>query len=306
MIPTFITYLAGPAVGAVIGYITNDLALRMLFRPHQAKYVMGIHIPFTPGIIPKERGRIAQAIGQTISDNLINRDVLEATLLSDDMVGKVRKAINDFVAEQSDNQETLRQWAGHYLTEADIDALQRNTQANLTRLVSAKLHDEHVGESIAQAATAHVLEKTRNSMVGRLGAEAIVGKLAHPIEKLLAHQINDVLRSSGDQMASDMVGKSTHELMGQRMCDLMSQHSDQLGQITDSVVNAYRTIITEHLPRILEAIDVSAMVENRINAMDMMEAETIIMQVMRKELRAIVWLGALLGCIMGTITTILH
>ena len=29
----------GPAVGAVIGYITNDIAIRMLFRPHQAKYI---------------------------------------------------------------------------------------------------------------------------------------------------------------------------------------------------------------------------------------------------------------------------
>ena len=58
-----IHYLIGPAVGAVIGYITNDIAIRMLFRPHQAKYIMGIHVPFTPGIIPKEKSRIATAIG---------------------------------------------------------------------------------------------------------------------------------------------------------------------------------------------------------------------------------------------------
>ena len=57
-------YFVGPLVGAVIGYITNDIAIRMLFRPHQAKYFMGIHIPFTPGIIPKEKARIAGAIGK--------------------------------------------------------------------------------------------------------------------------------------------------------------------------------------------------------------------------------------------------
>ena len=34
------------------------------------------------------------------------------------------------------------------------------------------------------------------------------------------------------------------------------------------------------------------------------EAEAIILDVMKKELRAIVWLGALLGCIMGTITSL--
>jgi len=38
--------------------------------------------------------------------------------------------------------------------------------------------------------------------------------------------------------------------------------------------------------------------------MEMAEAEAIILDVMKKELRAIVWLGALLGSIMGTITSI--
>ena len=71
------SYIVGPAVGAVIGYITNDIAIRMLFRPHQAKYIFGIHVPFTPGIIPKERGRIAESIGTAISVNLMNKEVLE-------------------------------------------------------------------------------------------------------------------------------------------------------------------------------------------------------------------------------------
>ena len=38
--------------------------------------------------------------------------------------------------------------------------------------------------------------------------------------------------------------------------------------------------------------------------MDMNEAEAIILDVMKKELRAIVWFGALLGSIMGTVTSL--
>lgn len=78
-------YMLAPLIGGVIGYITNDIAIRMLFRPHRAKYLFGIHIPFTPGIIPKEKGRIAEAIGNAISENLMNKDVLERYLLSEDM-----------------------------------------------------------------------------------------------------------------------------------------------------------------------------------------------------------------------------
>lgn len=33
------TLIARPLIGAVIGYITNDIAIRMLFRPRRAKYI---------------------------------------------------------------------------------------------------------------------------------------------------------------------------------------------------------------------------------------------------------------------------
>ena len=55
----------------------------------------------------------------------------------------------------------------------------------------------------------------------------------------------------------------------------------------------------EHLPRILQDIDISGIIEQRINEMDMDEAEAIILDVMKKELRAIVWLGAGLGFLLG-------
>ena len=87
------TYILPPLVGGVIGYVTNDIAIRMLFRPHKAKYIMGWRVPFTPGIIPKEKGRIAEAVGTAISDNLMSREVLEKYLLSDNMVGRVRSSM---------------------------------------------------------------------------------------------------------------------------------------------------------------------------------------------------------------------
>ena len=70
---TEMSSLIGPLSGGLIGYFTNWLAIKMMFRPHKAKYFLGMKIPFTPGLIPKERGRIAEAIGNSISDNLMNR-----------------------------------------------------------------------------------------------------------------------------------------------------------------------------------------------------------------------------------------
>ena len=91
-----ISYIVAPLLGGIIGYITNDIAIRMLFRPHKAKYLFGIKIPFTPGIIPKEKGRIASAIGGAISENLMSKDVLEKYLLSDKMITKIRLSMDSF------------------------------------------------------------------------------------------------------------------------------------------------------------------------------------------------------------------
>lgn len=297
--------MIGPAVGAVIGYITNDIAIRMLFRPHQAKYIMGIHVPFTPGIIPKEKARIAGAIGKAVSENLMNREVLEKSLLSDDMLKKISNAIDEFVTTQSGNDETIELFALHYLSSDDINAMRSDVTGGIVKLVTAKLQNSDLGSSIAHMATEHVMEKTRNSLAGRLGAEMFIQPLAQPIEKILAKHINEILQNNSQQMIQDLVNKEASELMGMTMSQLTTGRDEQVEQIKRGVLNAYRTIIIEHLPRILQDIDISTIIEQRINEMDMNEAEAIIMDVMKKELRAIVWLGALLGCIMGTINALI-
>jgi len=297
-------FLIGPAVGAVIGYITNDIAIRMLFRPHQAKYIMGIHVPFTPGIIPKEKARIAASIGKAVSENLMNREVLEKSLLSDDMIAKIGNAIDEFVTTQSQNGETIEEFARHYLTAEDITAMRSNVTDGIVKMITGKLQDSRLGDNIAHMAIEHVMEKTRNSVVGLFGADKFVAGLAQPIEKLLAKHINEILLHNSQQMVEGLVTDESEQLMGMTMSDLMTEHDEQITQIKSGIMSAYRVIITEHLPRILQDIDISAIIEQRINDMDMKEAEAIILDVMKKELRAIVWLGALLGCIMGTLTSL--
>jgi uncharacterized membrane protein YheB (UPF0754 family) len=74
-----------PIVGGLIGLITNGLAIRMLFRPMKPVYIGKFRLPFTPGLIPKERPRLAKSIGEVISRDLLNKETLRDTLLSDSM-----------------------------------------------------------------------------------------------------------------------------------------------------------------------------------------------------------------------------
>lgn len=150
------SYIIAPLLGGVIGYITNDIAIRMLFRPHTAKYLFGIHIPFTPGIIPKEKGRIAEAVGGVISENLMNNEVLEKYLLSEEMIEKIKSAVEEFIATQQKNSETVAQFLEHYLSEEEIDSISQSVNQSITKQTYDKLADSSVGEKVAHVAIDHV------------------------------------------------------------------------------------------------------------------------------------------------------
>ena len=64
-----IEILAGPVIGAVIGYFTNYIAVKMLFRPLKPVKIGGRTLPFTPGIIPKGKPRLAKALGKAEGEN---------------------------------------------------------------------------------------------------------------------------------------------------------------------------------------------------------------------------------------------
>ncbi|MEB3181465.1 MAG: DUF445 domain-containing protein [Nostocaceae cyanobacterium] len=70
-------YIAPPVMGGVIGYFTNDIAIKMLFRPYQAIYVGKRRLPFTPGLIPRNQGRLAKNISQTIMGSLLTPEELQ-------------------------------------------------------------------------------------------------------------------------------------------------------------------------------------------------------------------------------------
>ena len=321
------SYIIAPLLGGVIGYITNDIAIRMLFRPHTAKYVFGIHIPFTPGIIPKEKGRIAEAVGGVISENLMNKDVLEKYLLSEDMIGKVRSAVEEFIAIQQRNSETVVQFLGHYLSKEEIDTIAQNINHSITKQTYEKLADSTVGEKVAHIAIDHVAQKLTingaqellsgiGGALGGLGGMAaglfggnivakFLGMLREPAEHFLANNINTMLRNNGEEIVSNMIGGEVDAFFNKPVSKLLEGHEEQLAQAVNTIESIYRSIITEHLPKILQSIDISKIVRERINEMDVNETEKLIFQVMDKELKAIVWLGALLGLVMGSINLLI-
>jgi uncharacterized membrane protein YheB (UPF0754 family) len=85
-------------VGGAIGYVTNDIAIKMMFRPLKEKRILGLRVPFTPGILPKNRGRLASSIGDTVSQELITAEVLSGRIEDPQFKESVASLVKGFTS----------------------------------------------------------------------------------------------------------------------------------------------------------------------------------------------------------------
>jgi len=71
----YVTYISIPVIGAIIGWVTNVLAIKLLFRPHNP-----IKLPLfnysLQGLIPRRKAEIAKSIGEVVEQELISIDDL--------------------------------------------------------------------------------------------------------------------------------------------------------------------------------------------------------------------------------------
>lgn len=86
-----------PIIGAVIGWIANRIALRMLFRPRNPINVFGFKIQ---GVLPKRRTELAHAIGHTVKEFGFHNDIKE--ILTDEshlesFKVAIKNAVDNFV-----------------------------------------------------------------------------------------------------------------------------------------------------------------------------------------------------------------
>ena len=70
-------YISPPILGGLIGYYTNDIAIKMLFRPYKVLYIFGRKVPFTPGLIPSNQERLGQNIANAIMKSLLTPEEMQ-------------------------------------------------------------------------------------------------------------------------------------------------------------------------------------------------------------------------------------
>ena len=92
-----ISVITPPLIGGIIGYLTNDLAIKMLFRPYKAMYLGRFRLPFTPGIVPRRLEDLAVLLGREVEARFFNADDLEILFQSQEFSATVAESITDMI-----------------------------------------------------------------------------------------------------------------------------------------------------------------------------------------------------------------
>lgn len=87
--------------------------------------------------------------------------------------------------------------------------------------------------------------------------------------------------------------------------EILGLGDEQKRDLTRRITSAGIDALSANMGQIVDALDVKNMVIDKINALDIKEAEAVVMTVVRKELNWITWLGGILGLLIGLIQSVL-
>ena len=145
-------------VGAAIGYFTNWLAIKMLFRPLEEKTILGFKVPFTPGLIPKERARIANSIGEAVGMHLLTPEKITEVVSSDETKLKLRSFIDSKIESLKKSDKTfIDVFKG--IEKADKDSLLENVKEKIFQATLLGLKDKDLKKNLIKFIEEDIYEK---------------------------------------------------------------------------------------------------------------------------------------------------
>lgn len=253
-------YFIGALVGAVIGYITNWLAIKMLFRPHEEKRVFGIKVPFTPGLIPKEKERIAKSVGSTVGEHLLTTNVISEALGNDEikknLKGAIANKIDEVWCKNLNLEELLKSILGNKFDSINKKAKTKSKDAVLKAIKSDKFL-----ETLTLKISSKVMEELNSSP--KLIHELVNSK---KLRAILAEFLGTYKESEDFKAEIKKFINKEIQKIGEEDKKINEVIPDEITKVVESVIYSQKDFIVEELINALIEGSLSSKIKSIINA----------------------------------------
>ncbi|NLP49974.1 DUF445 family protein [Bacillus sp. RO1] len=186
-------------IGALIGGVTNSLAIRMLFRPYNPIYIFKKRVPFTPGLIPKRRSELADQLGKLVMEHLLTAESMKRRLMNSSFQEKseqwIKEELDRYLDKGVSVQEVLRKFG--------IEDAETLFQENLQQIVESKYEEVMTplrSKPIQQVLPVNLLHSVESNIPAV--SEFILNKAIYHFESVegkrqLSKMINDFIATRG-------------------------------------------------------------------------------------------------------------
>lgn len=281
--------LAGPLIGAVIGYCTNYIAVKMLFYPKKEIKIWGHKLPFTPGAIPKGKPRLAKAIGNIVANTLLTEEDLKKKILSDETENAVVEKIMDGLSTN------LHTSINRICPEEEYTNVKEKVTNLLTDQILESVQNMNLEHIIVEEAGKAVKSKTKGTMLEMFLNDEMLNSLIQPVGGEIVNYIQvsgaDYIKGEISRKFAALEEKSILEL-----CDNLNVSQDSVRGMVSSL---YQTAIESAVGNLVSNLNIAGIIEEKVSEMSIDDLEKMVLSVMKKELDTIVNLGALVGAILG-------
>ena len=235
-------WMLPPLLGAIIGYVTNRIAIKMLFRPLNPKQILGVQVPLTPGVIPRNRFDLARTIGRMVSEQLLSPQALKEQL---DNPG-FRDSIARWIGER---RRALMQWPiGLPPSNAHSDAadVQADEQLDEQKEGKAAFPEELLEELLA----AFLKSPQCAGMVHALAEQVTRGVGGKRISDIAtAEQLADFVHVNVlPALKNEELGNTASGLVNNWLRDQFSQNKRLKEYLTPENLEALQGLIRNNLP----------------------------------------------------------
>jgi len=290
-----------PLIGAVIGYVTNLVAIRMLFRPLKEVRVFGLRLPFTPGILPRERRKLAESIGDMVERELITAGVLRERLAKTEVRENIGTAIGSFTKHQ------LERPISSWLEEHPGDTANRLLSELFADFVKSEVFNSFLEEII------RIWALRKIPISGKADDDSFTAFFKSRIRdvgSLFIPAARDIIKGgfvreikNQERGEPSLYRRALENILerypGITLKEFLSLAETKKSKIDSFLAKKTADTLDENIESALASVNVKALVVDRINSLDMIRVEKIIIDIMAGQLKWINFVGAFLGALIG-------
>ncbi|MCL2066666.1 MAG: DUF445 family protein [Treponema sp.] len=304
-----IFFAVPPLVGAVIGFVTNVVAIRMLFRPLGEIRILGLRLPFTPGVLPRQRHRLALSIGAMVERELLTPEILRQRLAQKGVRDNIKKSFSVFTEKilASPPGDLFADNAGYLLNKIKQEAEKlypdiKSSFMDFLRRQDIRRELESKGQVFLNNAILRLnvfqrifLSAAQYDMTLSKKMPEIVDDLIVSVDSLLEDaDVKQRLLKAACAAVERITGGQGKSIGG--FLNLGAEDKENLDEF---LLAKMLSALDANLEDLLASIDIKEMVRQRIDSLDMLRVERIILDVMADQFKWINIFGGILGFLIG-------